>query len=96
MKLTGYMKLIEQSVNNREYGKVPYTCCCMPFGKLYSDGILLRKVDKTYLFGFYRLLGEENKQEHCKKERHYMLTLILLFENAAILLGQEIAYLKII
>lgn len=52
MKLTGYMKLIaEQSVNNRVRKSAIHAVVCH-LERYTPNGILLRKVDKTYLLGF--------------------------------------------
>lgn len=68
MKLTGYMKLIaEQSVNNRVRKSAIHAVVCH-LERYTPNGILLRKVDKTYLLGFIDYL-KKTKQEHCKKEK---------------------------
>ena len=68
MKLTGYMKLIaEQSVNNRVRKSAIHAVVCH-LERYTLNGILLRKVDKTYLLGFIDYL-KKTKQEHCKKEK---------------------------
>lgn len=68
MKLTGYMKLIaEQSVNNTVRKNAIHAVICH-LERYTPNGILLRKVDKTYLLGFIDYL-KKTKQEHCKKEK---------------------------
>lgn len=68
MKLTGYMKLIaEQRVNNRVRKNAIHAVVCH-LERYTPNGILLRKVDKTYLLGFIDYL-KKTKQEHCKKEK---------------------------
>lgn len=63
MKLTGYMKLIaEQSVNNRVRKSAIHAVVCH-LERYTPNGILLRKVDKTYLLGFIDYL-KKTKQEH--------------------------------